>query len=731
MPLPAALQDELYERIGPPLHQVRLHTGVAAGQAAAELGALAWSVGGQVGFAAGRFAPERPAGRRLLLHELHHAVQPQRGTQPLAVLLEDEAREAAYVGYEYIPRERPSQAGAELAHALPRLLLPDQADSSDGVMMRALLPALANLLDPDIVPERDRDLIADPSSPWHFASYASEAIPEPYFSALREVYAARWESDTLAERRAHLAEAERAWRPLLDRERVALTVARSGRAELRRLVRELIDRPLRRLRRRRELVRLSRDGVALSAEELRAIAARQAEEAARRDARRGGRGLSTTIDVAPEDVRVTAGEERVVRFINPDMMQWVPHRTGSGERSPRRVAFEDLARLLRELDDARGDPARREEVLARLPAAEAQARERVIERVRGHRSGDDLKAALAAIAATSMTVDVSVRGYEVEVGALRVRLTPVQPGALVERPGGFLASSLEAASGDRVVGRASEEVMDAVLAPFSEVDRPMVAQYLAVIARAEGALSSLNTWDRLRITLGSGIGAAGRLQDRFALLQRDDPATYERLFGRHGIGVEGRSLERTRGHGNSRFRATAADGTALLGDAATEALANDPAALATMVAAGFDPAWQRFLLSAGAGSITRAMSVRFAPTADGAVLGESVEAAGATNLWAWMDGVAMPLRTAALFALADDIHGAGALARATRNGFGPTYAAAAAAHGFDIAQPDSAPPAARAQVAHWLAAECSHASRRPHIARALGVESYADLLSAP
>jgi hypothetical protein len=57
------------------LSAVRVHTGPEADRSARALGAQAYAIGTDVVFAAGRYAPDRPAGRALLAHELTHVVQ--------------------------------------------------------------------------------------------------------------------------------------------------------------------------------------------------------------------------------------------------------------------------------------------------------------------------------------------------------------------------------------------------------------------------------------------------------------------------------------------------------------------------------------------------------------------------------------------------------------------------------------------------------------------------------
>ncbi len=55
--------------------QVRVHPGAAAEQSAQDVNANAYTVGHDIMFATGRFAPETHQGRRLIAHELTHVVQ--------------------------------------------------------------------------------------------------------------------------------------------------------------------------------------------------------------------------------------------------------------------------------------------------------------------------------------------------------------------------------------------------------------------------------------------------------------------------------------------------------------------------------------------------------------------------------------------------------------------------------------------------------------------------------
>jgi hypothetical protein len=631
------------------------------------------------------------------------------------------------IEYSYVPRELPSQAGRQLQAALLRGIPADKRHD-DGQTLLALLPGLANILDPAIT-AAERGLIVDRGSAWHPASYEGDHIPTPPMWALWDYYKARWESDDLATRRGHVELGLSHWHPLLLPRTFNEYVDREHRSEIRSLITSLIEQPARRLRSNRTFDVLTHNGNALSAEELAARERRRTEAAAARRSRGGGAARSERVDVAREDVHVTDGEARTARYINPDALRYVPHQT-SGGSDPRRVAFNPLAAVLNDLIAAEGNPAAIAEVQTRLAAEETATRERMRVYVRRHRHGAELTAALADIDSMPLTVEVEVQSHDVDVGMFRVHLEPVAPGALVERPGGYRASTTEIATGRTVTGSPTPEVMESVVGSFSGDQQTIARQYLEVIRRGEGSMTSLNTWDRLRITLGSGVGAAGRLQDRFAQFQAaeasedDGDDAYERLFGRHGVGVEARGMRRDgRGTGNSVFRTTGADGGALEGTEATEAMANDPATLGVMVAAGFDPAWQTFLLRGGAESLQRAFNVSFTCGDDGAVT--LAEGGGGTNLYSWLHGhVPANVLSAAMFAIADDFHGSGHLSGDTASGFGPQYQAAMTASGGDAAHPEAAPDPARLQVATWLVTARSHPNRRRHIAAALGVGSY-------
>jgi hypothetical protein len=86
-PLAASVQAFMKPRFGHDFADVRVHHDARAAESARAVGALAYTVGRDVVFGAGRYAPESREGRLLLAHELAHVVQ-QAGAGPAPAALE-------------------------------------------------------------------------------------------------------------------------------------------------------------------------------------------------------------------------------------------------------------------------------------------------------------------------------------------------------------------------------------------------------------------------------------------------------------------------------------------------------------------------------------------------------------------------------------------------------------------------------------------------------------------
>ncbi len=79
-PLDPATRAHMEPRFGHDFSGVRVHSGAAAEKSARDVNANAYTVGHNIVFGMGRFAPGTQEGRRLIAHELAHVVQ-QRGEQ--------------------------------------------------------------------------------------------------------------------------------------------------------------------------------------------------------------------------------------------------------------------------------------------------------------------------------------------------------------------------------------------------------------------------------------------------------------------------------------------------------------------------------------------------------------------------------------------------------------------------------------------------------------------------
>jgi Domain of unknown function (DUF4157) len=79
-PLEPVLREDMEQRFGHDFSQVRVHAGYAAEQSVRDVNAHAYTVGHNIVFGAGQFAPTTNAGQRLLAHELTHVVQQQGST---------------------------------------------------------------------------------------------------------------------------------------------------------------------------------------------------------------------------------------------------------------------------------------------------------------------------------------------------------------------------------------------------------------------------------------------------------------------------------------------------------------------------------------------------------------------------------------------------------------------------------------------------------------------------
>lgn len=127
--LPPGLRQDLEAHFDADLSALRLHTGAEAAADAAALGARAFAVGPDIGFAAGGPDLASGAGRRLLAHEVAHVVQHARGLGHGQVHLEpDQATPPAPATLaDYVRETPPGFSDAALDAAYQKYLRSETA----------------------------------------------------------------------------------------------------------------------------------------------------------------------------------------------------------------------------------------------------------------------------------------------------------------------------------------------------------------------------------------------------------------------------------------------------------------------------------------------------------------------------------------------------------------------------------------------------------------------------
>ena len=146
-PLEPALQQDMEQRFGHDFSRVRVHSDAAAEQSARDVNAHAYTVGHQMVFGAGRFAPATRAGRRLIAHELTHVVQQSGADGIRADQSKGKRRLSPITPASYSLRLIDEQGGEKLI----RPPVPDVSDATAGVPGEAT--AADNLVPEEETPE--------------------------------------------------------------------------------------------------------------------------------------------------------------------------------------------------------------------------------------------------------------------------------------------------------------------------------------------------------------------------------------------------------------------------------------------------------------------------------------------------------------------------------------------------------------------------------------------------
>ncbi len=108
-PLATTARAFMEPRFGHDFGQVRVHTDAKAAESAQSVNALAYTVGRDVVFGAGRYAPETIEGQRLLAHELTHVLQQEREGTSLQ-RRDDDDKDAPKDTRKDAPKDAPKDA---------------------------------------------------------------------------------------------------------------------------------------------------------------------------------------------------------------------------------------------------------------------------------------------------------------------------------------------------------------------------------------------------------------------------------------------------------------------------------------------------------------------------------------------------------------------------------------------------------------------------------------------
>jgi hypothetical protein len=103
-PLEASTRNSFESKFGVDFGSVRIHTGDEAARSARAVNASAYTVGRDIVFGHGRYAPDKKDGEQLLAHELAHVVQ-QRGAAAPAADEISSPNDAAELEADRIARE--------------------------------------------------------------------------------------------------------------------------------------------------------------------------------------------------------------------------------------------------------------------------------------------------------------------------------------------------------------------------------------------------------------------------------------------------------------------------------------------------------------------------------------------------------------------------------------------------------------------------------------------------
>ncbi len=214
-PLERGTRGLMESRFGHDFSSVRIHTDSTAGQSARAVSALAYTVGQDIVFGAGQYAPHSPDGQKLIAHELVHTVQQknhQRGRiAPSRLQMDDPAgpqeREserlseqvaggfASTPGTQKLPiTAHPAGIQRKVSPDFPKIqdLLKKKVTEDSSHQVLAILKGLSDGDLRDTVAEMEKSKLVD-----SFFEHLSDIDQRSEYSALQRIKNARvWTSET-------------------------------------------------------------------------------------------------------------------------------------------------------------------------------------------------------------------------------------------------------------------------------------------------------------------------------------------------------------------------------------------------------------------------------------------------------------------------------------------------------------------------------------------------------
>jgi hypothetical protein len=167
-PLDSKTRGVMEAQLGQDFSDVRIHTGAKADESAASVNAHAYTVGSDVVFRSGQYAPDTTAGMRTLAHELTHVVQqrsgPVDGTEATGGIRvsdpSDRFEQAAEQTADRVMAEPaaalPSSASGQAAASVQREAVPGEEEKKDEEVQTLAIQRAAGT---------DDDLLEDETKP--------------------------------------------------------------------------------------------------------------------------------------------------------------------------------------------------------------------------------------------------------------------------------------------------------------------------------------------------------------------------------------------------------------------------------------------------------------------------------------------------------------------------------------------------------------------------------------